>query len=533
MNMRAAARRAGWPGLIFILALLPRVIDLGRRPFWLDEVFTLQRATLAPAALVKDSFANHHMPSYFLMLSPFIGLGDPQFWLRLPSAVFGALAVVLVYLIGAASAGRRAGCIAALILGLSPTALAFSQEARSYTLEMCLILVALYGLIKLAMDLPAAGLRWHDKSSARGAWALFIIGSAAALDVLGDGLPWLITANIIAAILVWRAPARRRLASNFLVADLIVMVCCAPFYVIMEMKQQTGFVDSVMWIPSLTLGRLWYDIGSVYLMRVADSVTFHILNGPNPAIVSWTIDAALLAGAGLAVWRLRRRPTILATLGISFVFLPLLFIVISLWRPILLPRYILWSAAPFAVLAGVGASAVLGWLPRRGQFAAVAAAVLLLFVNMLPYYGQETKPRWDIAAQMLAHDVAPGDVVLLDDLGALPLLKVYLPAGTRTVVLADSDGNIAHAKQAISHGKRVWAVFGHAGQSAEKAAWTRFYNNLSPLGTPEQIQLAGNRIFITLFEPPVPAARTVAESCVPPPAVAKPPATLPGANICG
>ncbi len=533
MNLRAAADRAGLPVLIYVLALLPRVIDIGRRPFWLDEVFTLQRATLAPVALVKDSFANHHMPSYFLMLSPFIGLGNPQFWLRLPSAAFGALAVVMVYLIGAAIAGRRAGCIAALILGLSPTALAFSQEARSYTMEMCLILLALYGLTKLALDLPAAGRRWRDPAAARGAWAWFIIGSAAALDVLGDGLPWLITANIVAAILVWRAPAWRRLAINFLVADLIVAVCCAPFYVIMALKQQNGFVDSVMWIPSLSAGRLWYDIGSVYLMRVADSVTFHILNGPNPAAVSWIIDTALLAAAGTAMWRLRRRPAILATLGISFAFLPLLFIVISLWRPILLPRYILWSAAPFAVLVGVGASVLVGWLPRRGQFAAAAAFVLLLFANMLPYYGQETKPRWDIAARLLASDVAPGDVVLLDDLGALPVLKVYLPAGAQAVVLADSDGNVAHARQAISQGKRVWAVYGHAGQSAEPAAWARFYKNLAPLGTPEQIQLAGNRIFITLFEPPPAPPRTVADACGTPPTVAKPPVTLSSSNICG
>ena len=533
MTLRTAADKAGLPALVFVLALLPRVIDIGRRPFWLDEVFTLQRATLAPAALVKDSFANHHMPSYFLMLSPFIGLGDPQFWLRLPSAAFGALAVVMVYLIGAAIAGRRAGCIAALILGLSPTALAFSQEARSYTMEMCLILIALYGVTRLALDLPAAGLRWRDPAAARGAWVLFILGSAAALDVLGDGLPWLITANIVAGILVWRAPARRRLITNFLVADLIVAGCSAPFYAIMLLKQQSGFVDSVMWIPSLTAGRLWYDVGSVYMMRVADSVTFRILDGPNPAALSWIIDAALVIAFLLAVWRLRRRPAVLATLGISFAFLPLLFIAISLWRPILLPRYILWSAAPFAVLVGIGASGLIGWLPRRGQFAAAAAAVLLLFANMLPYYGQETKPRWDIAAQMLARDVAPGDVVLLDDLGALPVLKVYLPAGTQTVVLADSDGDVAHAKQAIGEGKRVWAVFGHAGQSAQKAAWTQFYDKLSPLGTPEQIQLAGNRIFITLFERAAAPQRAVAESCVAPPTVAKPPVTLSSANICG
>ncbi|MEO0831587.1 MAG: hypothetical protein AAFY03_14150, partial [Pseudomonadota bacterium] len=45
---------------------------------------------------------------------------------------FGAAAVMLVYLIAARIAGRLAGVLAALVLGFSPMALAFAQEARSY-----------------------------------------------------------------------------------------------------------------------------------------------------------------------------------------------------------------------------------------------------------------------------------------------------------------------------------------------------------------------------------------------------------------
>ena len=82
--MKDFYQRARIPALVALLALIPRLIDLDTRPFWLDEVFTFQRASLAPAALVQDSFINHHMPSFFLMLSPLVGLGNPQFWLRFP-----------------------------------------------------------------------------------------------------------------------------------------------------------------------------------------------------------------------------------------------------------------------------------------------------------------------------------------------------------------------------------------------------------------------------------------------------------------
>jgi mannosyltransferase len=501
------------PTLIFSAALILRLIGLGSRPFWLDEVFTMQRVSMTPAALVHDSFLNHHMPSFFLMLSALVPLGDPQFWLRLPSAAFGALAVTMVYLIGKRVAGRTAGAFAALILGLSPTALAFSQEARSYPMEMSLILVALFGIATLAMDIPAASLPWRNRHSARWGWAVFVLGSAAALDVLGDGLPWVLTANLVGAVMVWKSPDRRVLIRNLLIADAAIALLSGPFYVMMAMTVENGFVHSFDWIPPLTGPRIWYNIASIYLMRVADSVTFRLMPVPTPEAVMWLIDAGLVAAAGLGAWRLRHRPGPLAALGLSFLTLPVATIVISIWKPLLLPRYILWSAAPFAILAGIGASIAVSALPRRGRLLAFAGIAAVLTINLLPYYSSETKPRWDIAAQLLANEVGPGDVVYLNDKGALPILRMYLPPGAIAVVLKDSDGDLQHAEAEQLAGKRVWAVFGHAGQSSSKREWPQFYQHIAPLGTPVQIQMAGNRIYITEFDS---VSHGISENCVAP-----------------
>jgi hypothetical protein len=351
------------------------------------------------------------------------------------------------------------------------------------------------------MNLAAAGLALR-RSPLRGAWALFILGSAAALDLLGDGLPWILTANVIFLGLLPFAPRRKALLRNLLIADAIIALCTAPFYVLMAIYQDKGFVDSVMWIPPLNLSRFWYNIGSVYLMHVADSVTFRFMAVPTPEALINVIDAGLLFAVGLAAWRLRRRPTVLTVLTLSFLCLPVMATIISLWRPILLPRYILWSAAPFAILAGIGASTLLeGWRPRW-RVAAIGLAAALLLTNLIPYYQVETKPRWDIAAQMLAQDVQPGDVIYLYDTGALPVLRLYLPPGTQTVVLQDSDGDINHAQQAQAAGKRIWAVYGHAGQSGEVKPLYKFnVRTTRALGTPAEVQVAGNRIIITLFNP--------------------------------
>jgi mannosyltransferase len=537
---RVAAWLAGTatlPLLIFGVALALRLVDLGNRPFWLDEVFTMQRVSLAPAALVRDSFLNHHMPSFFLMLSALVPLGDPQFWLRVPSAAFGALSVMMVYLIGKHIAGRGAGVLAALILGLSPIALAFSQEARSYTMEMSLILVALFGITVLAMDIPAASLPLRDKASSRLAWLTFALGSAAALDVLGDGLPWVITANLIGAVMAWKSPRRGILIRNLLIADVVIAALSGPFYIIMAMTVENGFVHSFDWIPPLTGPRIWYNIASVYLMRVADSVTFKLMDVSTPAVLTWLIDAALISSAGLGSWRLRHRPGPLATLSLSMLILPVATIIISIWKPLLLPRYILWSAAPFAILAGIGGSFAMRMIPRRGHVLVFAGVTALLLVNLYPYYGAETKPRWDIAAQILASEVAPGDVVYLNDKGALPILRMYLPTATQPIVLRDSDGDLQHAEQAEMQGHRVWAVFGHAGQSSSKREWPQFYQHIAPLGAPAQFQMAGGRIYITLFDS---TSHGVTTNCVPPlPLSAPQPATATSspiaspANTCG
>lgn len=527
------ARQAGLPLAVFIAALGMRLIDLGSRPFWLDEVFTLRRVSMAPANLVHDSLISHHMPSFFLMLSALVPLGNPQFWLRMPSALFGALAVMLVFLIGQRIAGRTAGLVGAMVLGLSPAALAYSQEARSYTMVMSLILLALLGLTQLAMDIPAASVPLRDRGSARRAWLTFTVASIAAVDVLADGFLWVMTANLIVAVMVAQSPRRKALACNLLIANSVIVLFSLPFYIIMAVTITQTFTDSVGWIPALSGPRLWYSFASIYLMRIADAVTFRLMDVATPSIVMWTIDAGLILAVGLGAWRLRRKPAVLALVGFSILVLPVALTTVSLWRPVLLPRYILWSAAPFAILAGIGASFALNSLPRLARVMTFAGIAGLLLINLVPYYGAETKPRWDIAAKLLASDVAPGDVVFLNDQYALPELQTYLPKTKAASVLQNSVADLQHAQLAKGQGKRVWAVYGIAGQSVTEDGWPAFSAIMAPLGKPQEVQMAGNRIYITLFAAPNHVVATNCPAHTPLLAGSAPPASPPPNNGCG
>ncbi len=493
-------RASFWPLAVFLLALVPRLAGLGAKSFWLDEAFTFHRASLAPAALVANSFKNHHMPAFFLLLSPFTALGSPQIWLRLPSALFGALAVMLVFLIARQGAGSLAGLLAALVFGLSPIALAFSQEARSYTLELCLVLIALWGVLQLVLQPDAAADQFLSRK-ARVGWLAYMLGTAAALDVLGDGLSWLLAAHLIFFSLLPMTARRGAWLRNIILADLVVVVLCAPFYGLMLHGQAMSPGAAFHWIPPLTWSRLWYSLGAVYLMRIPDWVTFHLMHVPTPAAFVWGIDGALLVALMLAIWHLRRHPARLAAVAIPAAFVPVLFAVISIWHPILLPRYIFWSAAPFAILVGIGAAWGLRACRPRVQFLALAVVGAVLLVNLLPYYQLQTKPRWDLAAKMLAQEVAPGDVIYLRDGYAKEILSIYFPVDKRSVLLPCVHGSLKKALQAQSQGARVWAVLGNAGQTANNMSLAEFRSKISGLGTPMRIQHAGQRIVILLYAP--------------------------------
>ena len=70
--------------------------------------------------------------------------GDSEFVLRLPSAIFGAMTVSLIFLTGARFHSPRTGILAASLALSVPIQLQYSQEARSYALFSFLSLLAIY-----------------------------------------------------------------------------------------------------------------------------------------------------------------------------------------------------------------------------------------------------------------------------------------------------------------------------------------------------------------------------------------------------
>jgi 4-amino-4-deoxy-L-arabinose transferase-like glycosyltransferase len=487
------------PLVVFFLALMPRLFNLGARPFWSDELLTAGRAALPVPALIHSSLLAHHTPVYFLLVAPFAHLPDPQFWLRVPSALLGALNVVLVYSIAAQAGGRTAGIAAALIMGLAPIEIAYAQDARSYMLMIFFLLIALQALTTLALSGERAALPLRSGGQAR-VWLQFIAGSAAAVCTLGDALPWLLATLITALLMLRRVPNRAGLLRNFLTADAICLAACLPLYLMMAIE--TGKLhNSLKFVPATTPSLIGFDIGSVYLLRIGDFISPHFLAVPTPQ----ALTAAVGGGIGLAffrgLWRLRQNPMLAACLLPAVFTLPVLFGLFSLIKPVLLVRYLLWSGPPFAMLAGLGVAAALENCRPRLRYCALAGIALLLLFNLMPFYHAETKPRWDIAAKIFASQAGPQDVVYYFNPGDAWTMRYYLPAPFRQALLVDVNEDLQHAMRARARGQRVWAIYGDTCNNTDLQSRAEFQASLAVLGAPSAELHAGERIILWRYDP--------------------------------
>ncbi|MFZ2358584.1 MAG: hypothetical protein WA040_04505, partial [Anaerolineae bacterium] len=93
---RFAHSDAFWLGLLTLAALALRLWGLGSRALLPDEGSSLYYSQL-PLATLLWSLCDPHPPGYYLLLRAVAALGQGEAWLRLPSALAGALAVPLTW----------------------------------------------------------------------------------------------------------------------------------------------------------------------------------------------------------------------------------------------------------------------------------------------------------------------------------------------------------------------------------------------------------------------------------------------------
>jgi mannosyltransferase len=493
--------------VVCLVGFVARFHGIDNMPFWLDEVTTVNRSSLPFWNMVADSLANHHLPSYFAIAALVGHYGMTEAVLRLPSAFFGSVSCGVLFLIGRTLGGWRAGLMAGLLLALSPLQVQYGQEARSYTFVILMMAIGLLGLVELARDPRGASLPWRSPGARLAPWVIYTLGTVGALNVLSTAFFWLISANIAAvAIVADRTVDRRRFLKRWLAAQAIVLLFTLPWFGAMDVLTGGQMTNATNWVPRITMHSFLSVLSSLYLMRVSRLINFHLFPAAIPGFGVLIILFAILGLARLRSWRRdgassaqgdARSRTLLLALAIVAIVPPLTILLISIVKPLWMPRYLLWCSVPFLIFVGLG----INQLPRRWQTGAAIAMVILATVNLAPYYRAETKPRWDLAATNLVKLMRPGDIVLTPDDLPVFMMNFFLSRHGQVIPASNWTIDIFEAAQHLQNGGRVWVMFGRVGQ-ADRTPLPDFARIIQPLGKPVAVVHEGELITMRLYDRP-------------------------------
>ena len=402
---------------------------IGALPLWHDEAASYCIARL-PLADIWGVIGRHEWspPLYYALQHLWLVFGDSEVAIRSLSAVFGVLAILVIYGLGRTLGGHTSGVIAAVLLATSPIHIRYSQEARTYmTLFTCTTL-ALWGLAHLLKHpeqaciplflkrrrTPEASTPEEQPSDpsfrARLAWLAYGGGTVLALYCHSTAalLPALTT---FVAVVVWTASRKitRGFAWNWVVVNTVILLLWSWWLWTALQQITTGMEE--FWIRSPTLGSSWEHMTSLYGQKYA------------PVVLRPWADLGILCLALFGLWRLRKKPRLLLLVLSVLLGIPLLTLAISYWRSVWIERVLLWPTAAWLALIAVAVGAL---SRRRFVFAVIALLVLVHLGGVVAYHRRAHKPPWDKAMAVVSENFKPGDAILFCPNSAEWLFSYYL-----------------------------------------------------------------------------------------------------------
>ena len=358
-----------------------RLFHLGTKSLWVDEgaTVTLARMAWPHFAQLWWSAEASFQGAFFLLMRAWLHLGQSEAWVRLPAAIFGIASIPLIYLVARKLVGLRAALASAAILAFSPTHVYYSQEARSYTMTILLLLVSTWFFVRAV------------EQNRERYWILWTVFSV--LAVYSHYFAALVMVAQACSMFFHRKPAPW---ARLIIHGLVILAIAAPglTYIFRVPPQAIVFT----WMPKPTPKQL------LHLAL--------FLGGGGEKFVLSTI--LWIAGA-IAIRRERKSEAISGSfwdgmLVVSWAVVPVvLTALVSLRHPVFVQRYMIFSLPATVMLAGRGMTA----LSKRhlGSWLVVALCVTSS-VNIVSVY---RKPRedWRNATNVILASAQPGDAVVI------------------------------------------------------------------------------------------------------------------------
>ncbi len=134
-----------------LIGLASRLLLALQTPFWLDELWSsaFSHPDLSPGMVINNTIEDVHPPLFQMLLYGWFHLfGFTELSGRLFSLIIGFTAIPLFYLLAEAVYDSKTARLGTLLFALSPLAVGFSSEVRSYELLLLLSILSSYFLAK-------------------------------------------------------------------------------------------------------------------------------------------------------------------------------------------------------------------------------------------------------------------------------------------------------------------------------------------------------------------------------------------------
>lgn len=439
------------PGGTLLLVLLTlagaglRLFHLGAKSLWQDEPATVALARITWPHFVQVWWYGEasFQCVYFLLMRGWLHFGNSEFWIRLPSAIFGIATIPVIYIVARKLVGTGPALAAAALLAFSSTHVYYSQEARTYTMTILLVLLSSWFFVQAV-----------EQNRERD-WILWTIFSV--LAVYGHYFASLVLVAQGCSLFLCKKPVPWK---RMLLHALIILAITMP-----------GLTYVFRASSDFLTGALNVKPTPKQLLHLA-----LFLGGSGEKLLL----AAILWFAGVVAIRRERlcrsEPEIFwrGVLVILWIVIPIfLTAVVSLHYPVFVQRYMIFSLPAAIMLAGRGMSAL------RKRNLGLWLVVLLCMTSIVNIALGYRKPRedWRGATDAIIRFAAPGDALLIypsyarpgfdyyydRQRGSAPALRIFTPPFYE---LGEDDESLLRAVGANpTKFRHVWVMVREAGPS--------------------------------------------------------------------
>lgn len=367
---------------LMALALVLRLLFLGHKGLWQDEVFSVLFTRPSNSEfwrVLRTAEAN--MALYYLALREWTHVFNSDIGVRMLSVIPGVLSVPAMYRLGERLYSRRVGMWAAGLLTINACAVVYSQEARGYSMLVLFVALSCWALLRLVEE------------SSLGHLALYTVFTICAF-YSHFYAAFIVMAQVCALILLpWtRVPWKALLASWLLIASAMIPG-------VQVVLQSHG--SNLWWLPRPGIVELYRTV--TFLAAESGKALGAVL------AVLLLVPIVVALRSALVTWRARGRSVESFRAGFAPIALLLPMVTtmaLSWWHPMFFHRFLIICLVPFLLLAAVGLDQMQNL--RHRQRLAIGIVALSIASVAISY----TKVREDWRGAAAFTQAATNDPVL-------------------------------------------------------------------------------------------------------------------------